>query len=54
MAIEVRELIIRATVTQSGNNAGSAQGTAPAAVNEEIIKACIEKVLEIIKDKHGR
>lgn len=54
MAIEVRELIIRATVTQSGNAAGSGQSAAPAAANEEIIKACIEKVLEIIKDKHGR
>lgn len=58
MPIEVRELIIKATVgennpagpqssatTQSGN-AGSS--------NEQVINTCVEKVLEILKTKNQR
>ena len=55
MPIEIRELIIKATVTQE-SNAGNAPaaGATPGSANQELIKACVEKVLEIIKDKHGR
>lgn len=57
MPIEVRELIIKATVVQEGSG-----GTATPSPNtnnnvspqEEIINACVEKVLEILKEKDGR
>jgi hypothetical protein len=63
MPIEVRELIIKSTVVPEG---GAGGGTAPGgggaggagnndtSPNEELIKTCVDKVLEIIKDKHGR
>jgi Family of unknown function (DUF5908) len=57
--IEVRELIIRATVLKEGNEQGAkGEGTASdnnnTSPNEEMIKTCVEKVLEILKDKDGR
>jgi hypothetical protein len=57
--IEVREFIIRATVVREGGEQGTA-GTGNAldnndsSPNEEMIKTCVEKVLEILKDKNGR
>lgn len=59
MPIEVRELVIKATVVQEGAGAGAApsgegSGNNDASPNEELIKTCVDKVLEIIKDKNGR
>jgi len=59
MPIEIRELIIKATVVQEGGGAGATatgagSGNNDASPNEELIKNCVEKVLEIIKDKNGR
>lgn len=59
MPIEVRELIIKATIQQdgapvAGSAPSSATGNNNVSPNEEIINTCIEKVLEIIKDKNGR
>lgn len=58
MPIEVRELIIKATVVQdgtadalSGNSSTSNNNVSP---NEEIIMACVEKILEILKEKDAR
>ena len=58
MPIEVRELVIKATITEDGNRN---QAPAPAvntnnnvSANEEIITACVEKVLEILKEKNAR
>jgi hypothetical protein len=58
-AIEVREIIIRATVVREGSEqraAGQANATDnnDSSPNEELIKTCVEKVLEILKDKNGR
>lgn len=58
-AIEVREFIIRATVVREGSEQGAAgqdnvtdnNNSSP---NEELVKTCVEKVLEILKDKNGR
>lgn len=55
--IEVRELIIKAIIMQSGS--GKGQSGTPASNNsvsgnEDIIKACIEKVVEILKEKNER
>lgn len=57
MPIEIRELIIKATIVQDGNpgggnsNAVANNGVSP---SEEVIKVCIEKVLEILKDRDER
>ncbi|MBS1596988.1 MAG: hypothetical protein JST75_02100 [Bacteroidetes bacterium] len=58
MSIEVRELVIKATIVpENSNSAGSAGGDAAnnnVSPSEAMINACVEKILEIIKDKHGR
>ena len=57
MPIEVRELVIKAAVTQEG---GSQTGDSPGKGNnalsseEEIIRTCVERILEIIKEKTER
>jgi len=57
MPIEIRELIIKATVVQDGaptggqSNPSSGNGMTP---NEEIINTCLEKINEIVKDKRER
>ena len=52
MPIEIRELVIKAMVVQDVNsNSGQDNGVPPA---EELVKMCIEKVLEILKEKNER
>ncbi|MBV9962689.1 MAG: hypothetical protein JO072_10615 [Parafilimonas sp.] len=56
MPVEIRELIVRATVGNP-NQGGSNNSTATdqeAAPKEEIIKECINQIMEIIKDKNER
>jgi hypothetical protein len=58
MPVEIRELVIKATITQD-NAAGGAQAspTTPsgnASSNEQIINACVEKIMEILKTKNQR
>lgn len=58
MPLEVRELIIKATVTQDGS--GSAAAAAPTGGNngnsagEEQIKQTLEKILDNLKEKNER
>lgn len=55
MPIEVRELVIKAVVTQdnpNGQSAGSSRGSGGS--QEEIIQACVEKVMDILKEKNER
>ena len=54
MPIEVRELIIRATVSQDANSAQKSAGKDDKSPNEEIIKQCVAKVMELIRNKDGR
>lgn len=59
MPIEIRELVIKATVDQSNGSATGAAGTGKAAgqnssPGEDIIKECVEKVLSILKEKNER
>ncbi|WP_193311776.1 DUF5908 family protein [Agriterribacter humi] len=56
MPIEVRELVIKATVTQETTAGDALQPTTNNAVtpNEEMINSCVEKVLAILKDKIER
>jgi hypothetical protein len=59
MPVEIRELIIKATVVQENtNSSGSASAPAGAnndvSPNEEMIRNCVEKILEILKRKNDR
>ncbi len=56
MPIEVRELVIKATVTQEATTGGAQQPATSNAVtpNEEMINSCVEKVLAVLKDKMER
>ena len=56
MPIEVRELIIKAEVVQEGETGTSSAQTGDNNVSEkeELIKSCVERVLEIINDNYER
>ena len=55
MPIEVRELILKATVTESNGNESAPEPNNNSISNqEELIKTCVEKVLSIIKERHER
>ena len=60
MPIEIRELIIKATVSSaSGNGAGTGTGAASGTnnnvpPNEELVNICVEKILRILKEKYER
>ena len=58
MPIEIRELVIKATIVQEGTagatTAPSSSTNNNVSANEEIITACVEKILEIINDKNVR
>jgi hypothetical protein len=56
MPVEIRELVIKATV-DSGNASPAAGGSGSgnnASPGEELIKTCVEKVLEILKERNER
>lgn len=60
MPIEIRELVIKATVAPadgSTNNAVRSTGSSGdnnVSQKEEIINTCVEKIMQILKDKHER
>lgn len=57
MAIEVREVTIKATVQQETGGAGKPGGAGAnnsVGSNEEVLQTAIEKVLDIIKDRNER
>ena len=56
MPIEVRELIIKAEVVQDGDTGTSAAQTGDNDVSEkeQLIKSCVERVLEIIDQNYER
>lgn len=62
MPLEVRELIIKATIVPDGRN-NDPSSSLPEGTNssnngvsapEEIINTCIERVLDILKEKNER
>ena len=55
MPIEVRELVIKATVSEDGAPAskGSAAGSQESP-GEEMINICVERILQILKEKNER
>lgn len=55
MPVEVRELIIKATITQDGNSGGNGEASGSSTKpNEALIRECVEKVMEIIRSKNER
>jgi len=58
MPIEIRELVIKAVVAQpadaSSGGGGSGNGNNNTSSSEEIITACVEKILDILKEKNER
>ena len=58
MPIEIRELVIKAMVAQpEGGSPGTGTGGAGnnnTSSSEEIIAACVEKILDILKEKNER
>ena len=59
MPIEIRELVIKATVDQSqGAGAGTSVPVRGSQSNsspgEDLIKECVEKVLAVLKEKNER
>ena len=62
MPIEIRELIIKAVILAQGAGAATGGGTGAAgqgadkgdSQKEEIIKASLERVMDILKDQHER
>jgi len=59
MPLEIRELIIKATVDNNGSGQGGAangnqSGNSEQNQVETVVNLCVEKVLEILKEKSGR
>jgi len=57
MPIEIRELVIKATVTQesgSGSNMPATGSNNAVTPPEELINTCTERMLEILKEKMER
>ncbi|MEL6675721.1 MAG: DUF5908 family protein [Bacteroidota bacterium] len=58
MPLEIRELVIKATVQPQGSNAQGnspqASGNSSGSSQAELVNLCVEKVLEIIRAKTER
>jgi hypothetical protein len=57
MSIEIRELIIKAAVQQETGGAAKPGGSGPnngVGPNEEMIQSCIDKVADMLKNRHER
>lgn len=56
MPVEIRELVIRATVTEDGKTGGATPvaGSGDSTSSEQIVKICVTRILEILKEINGR
>jgi hypothetical protein len=55
MPIEIRELVITTSVQQSSSAASTAAASPSSTVNTEaIVAACVEQVMEILRQKNER
>jgi hypothetical protein len=59
MPIEIRELVIKAVIQQDrGSGAGAApgggQGDNDSKPDEEMLNKCLDKIAEILKERHER
>lgn len=57
MPVEIKELVIKAVVNENGNNgaaSNAASGAQDGSPQDAVIRICVEKVLEILKDQKER
>ena len=59
MPLEIREMIIKAVIEAEGGKTSGSGGSSQAGVNDTdpqqiIVNLCVEKVLEILKEKQER
>lgn len=57
MPIEIRELVIKATLSNDAQNGAAGEqtsGNSQPVVSDALVNACVEKVMEIIKQKTER
>ena len=55
MPVEIRELVIRATIDSRGKEGGGGgNGQASPQQKKEIVEECVEQVLEILRQKSER
>jgi hypothetical protein len=54
MPIEIKELIITATVQQETNAQASGGGGVDPAQKKEIVQECVAQVMEILREKEER
>ena len=54
MPIEIRELVIKATITADAQSSSSQGNAGAASGSAEMVQLCVEKVLQILKEKNER
>ena len=54
MPIEIRELVIRAVVEDTGSGTGPASDTDPETEREILIRACTDRVLRLLRRSQER
>ena len=54
MPVEVRELVIKATVANDEKESAATPSDDRTSSSEELIKLCVDKVIEILKERNGR
>jgi hypothetical protein len=55
MPVEIREMVIKVVVDETGGKeSGGRSGGQQDAPPDQIIRTCVEKVLEILKDQRER
>jgi Family of unknown function (DUF5908) len=54
MAVEIRELVIKAIVTADDREEENDSAPAVAAGSQEIIQECVDQVLKILKQNQNR
>ncbi|WP_156026819.1 DUF5908 family protein [Sporocytophaga myxococcoides] len=54
MAIEIKELIIKMTVSSSNGEKKAVQLDMPSSVKNKIVKECVEKVMQKLQSKIDR
>lgn len=54
MAVEIRELVIKATIVDEQDDNRSENTVSSVADKEEIIQECVNQVLKIIKKSNNR
>ena len=54
MAVEVRKLVIKATVTDDAQAASSSNSGSSTHDAESLIKECVNKIIELLKEKNER